>query len=273
MNFETIVLETQGPVAIITLNRPDKLNAITQGMLEELASALACIEQDDSLYAIVLSGNGRAFCAGFDLNAGAEINRKGVHEWRKALAYDLDIIMRFWHARKPTIAVVHGYALAAGFELALACDITVCEAGTLFGEPELRFGSSIVALLLPWYTNPKRTKKLLLTGQDKMTADEALQLGIVNEVVDQGDGLRRGIAMAREIALMDPDAVQMTKQAINRTYETMGIMQALEMGVDTAVQIESIETALRKQFNHVLKTKGLRPALAWREKRLAQGDN
>ncbi|MCY3769350.1 MAG: enoyl-CoA hydratase/isomerase family protein [Gammaproteobacteria bacterium] len=268
MNYETIELSQQGPIARIMLNRPEKLNAINHAMLTELDTALDEIEQDDRILALVLNGNGRAFCAGFDLSAGMETNRKGVNDWRPALQYDLDIIMRFWRLSKPTIAAVHGYVLAAGFELALACDLTVCDEETLFGEPELRFGSSIVALLLPWYTNPKRTKKLLLSGQDRLPAEEALQMGIVNEIADPGKVLDRGIALAREIALMDPDSVRLTKQAINRTYEIMGMNQALDMGVDTAVQIESIETALRREFNRVHREKGLKAALKWREDRL-----
>jgi enoyl-CoA hydratase len=268
MTFETIQLDWQGPVARITLDRPDKLNAINKTMLDELGQALDQAEANDDILAIVLCGNGRAFCAGFDLQAGIEANRTGEKEWRDALQYDLDVIMRFWHSPKPTIAAVHGYVLAAGFELALACDMTVCGDSTLFGEPELRFGSSIVALLLPWYTNPKRAKKMLLSGQDRMGASEALQCGIVNEQVADDEVLDRGMALAREVALMDPDSVRMTKQAINQTYQIMGLDRALAMGVDTSVEIETLETELRREFNQVLRNDGLKAAIKWREDRL-----
>lgn len=272
MTFETIQLEQHGAVAKITLNRPSKLNAINATMLKELDQTLDQIEDGENTHAVVLSGNGRAFCAGFDLQAGIEANRSSETEWRAAIEFDLDVIMRFWHLSKPTVAVVHGYALAGGFELALACDMTVCESGSLFGEPELRFGSSIVALLLPWYTNPKRTKKMLLSGQDRMPANEALEIGIVNEVVAEGMGLDRGMALAREVALMDPDSVRMTKQAINQTYEIMGLSRALRMGADTSIKIETLETPLREQFNKILRSEGLKSALAWRENRLSQND-
>ncbi|MFT5111055.1 MAG: enoyl-CoA hydratase [Parasphingorhabdus sp.] len=268
MNYETITLENHGPVALLTLNRPEKLNAINSTMLNELMVALGQIESDDSVYAVVLAGNGRAFCAGFDLKAGVEANRQGVKDWRVALEYDFDVIMAFWNFPKPTIAAVHGYALAAGFELALACDLTVCDSSALFGEPELRFGSSIVALLLPWYTNPKRAKKMLLTGENKMPPDEALSQGIVNEVVAEGQACQRALQLGKEIALMDTDSVRMTKQAINRTYEIMGMSQALKMGVDTSVEIESIETELRREFNRILREQGMQAALSWREERL-----
>ena len=272
MSFNTITLIREGPIARIALNRPDKLNAINTEMLTELERALDQVEADDNVHCLLVHGNGRAFCAGFDLAAGVAANRRTEEDWRAAIDYDLDVIMRFWHLSKPTVVVVHGYALAGGFELALACDMTVAETGCLFGEPELRFGSSIVALLLPWYTNPKRSKQMLLTGQDRMTADEALSQGIVNEVVAEGEGLARGQSIAREVALMDPDSVRMTKQAINRTYEIMGLNKALRMGADTSVSIETLETLLRKQFNEILRAEGMKAALAWREARLADSD-
>ena len=272
MTFTTIELEQTGPVAVLSLNRPEKLNAINADMLREIHTALDTIEADNSVHALVLHGHGRAFCAGFDLQAGIEAKRSTREDWQTAIDADLHMIMRFWHCRKPTIAVVHGYALAGGFEMALACDMTVCESNALFGEPELRFGSSIVALLLPWYVNPKRCKKLLLTGQDRMPADEALAQGLVNEVVNESEGLHRGLALAREVALMDPDSVQMTKQAINQTYDIMGMAQALRMGADTSIEIETLETDLRNQFNEILREKGMKAALAWREARLKQHD-
>ena len=259
-------------MAIIGLNRPQKLNAINATMIEEINRALDDIEANDSILAIVVHGNGRAFCSGFDLQAGVAANRSTEAEWRAAIDTDLELIMRFWHSPKPTIAAVHGYALAGGFEIALACDMTVCDSTSFFGEPELRFGSSIVALLLPWYVNPKRARKMLLTAQDRMTAEEALQHGIVNEIVDDGEALKRGLALAREVALMDPDSVRMTRQAINQTYEIMGLGKSLRMGADTSVKIETLETELRKQFNQILRSEGMKAALAWREARLNQDD-
>jgi enoyl-CoA hydratase len=221
---------------------------------------------------ILVYGAGRAFSAGFDLQAGVAANRKTEADWRAAIDADLALIMRFWHSPKPTIAALHGYVLAGGFEIALACDMSVCDASTLFGEPEVRFGSSIVALLLPWYVNPKRAKRMLLSGQDRMPASEALQCGIVNQVVADGEALNAGLALAREVALMDPDSVRMTKRAINQSYEIMGLSRALQMGADTSVQIETLETELRRQFNQVLREQGMKAALAWREARLAAND-
>ena len=241
-------------------------------MIDEINAALDRFEADDTLQALVVHGNGRAFCSGFDLQAGIAADRRTEDDWRAAIDTDLDMIMRFWHSPKPTIAALHGYVLAGGFEIALACDMSVCDETTLFGEPELRFGSSIVALLLPWYVNPKRAKKLLLSGQDRMPAGEALAQGIVNDIVAEGEALEAALALAREVALMDADSVRMTKQAINQTYEIMGLGKALRMGADTSVRIETLETDLRRQFNRVLREEGMKAAIAWREARLNSND-
>ena len=270
MSFATIEYSERGPVALVGLNRPEKLNAINADMIAELNQALDQIEANDNLLVTVVHGNGRAFCAGFDLTAGIAAKRETEADWRAAIDADLELIMRFWHSPKPTTAALHGYVLAGGFEIALACDLSVCDGATLFGEPELRFGSSIVALLLPWYVNPKRAKRMLLGGQDRMPAEEALGHGIVNEIAPEGESLDAALRLAREVALMDPDSVRMTKQAINQTYDIMGLGQALRMGADTSVQIETLETELRREFNRILREQGMKAALAWREARLEQ---
>ena len=144
MTFETIQSSTDGPLGLLGLNRPEKHNAINATMLDEIGQALDQFEADSEIYAIVLYGLGKSFCSGFDLQAGLEANRTTEADWRSAIETDLDVIMRFWHCPKPTIAALHGYVLAGGFEMALACDMSVCDSTALFGEPELRFGSSIV---------------------------------------------------------------------------------------------------------------------------------
>lgn len=267
MDFETILLERQGPIALLTLNRPDRLNALNFRMVEELDQALDRVAADDGARVLVLRGAGRAFCAGFDLKEGVQQVRKGVADWRPVLERDLAVIMRFWNLPKPTIAAVHGYALAGGCELALACDMTVVAEGTRLGEPELKFGSGIVAMLLPWFANPKRAKEVLLTGNDRIDAKEALELGMINRVVPEDVLMDNAMGLAREICVMDPAVVRLTKEAINRTYDIMGMRQALEVALDLDVMIESLETPERKTFSEISRTKGLKAAVAWRDSR------
>ncbi len=236
-------------------------------MVAELDQALDQVAADDEVRDLVLRGPGRAFCAGFDLKEGVQQERKGVADWRPVLERDLAVIMRFWNLPKPTIAAVHGYALAGGCELALACDMTVAAEGTRLGEPELKFGAGIVAMLLPWLANPKRAKEVLLTGNDRIDAAEALELGMVNRVVPQEALLDNALTLAREICVMDPAVVRMTKEAINRTYDIMGMGRALDMALDVDVMIESMESPERKTFTEISRTKGLKAAVAWRDSR------
>jgi enoyl-CoA hydratase len=147
--------------------------------------------------------------------------------------------MRFWNSPKPTIAAVHGYCLGSAMEMAVACDITVASRNCRFGAPEVKFGSGIVALLLPWLIGPKMAKELLLTGDDKVTAERAEAMGLINRVVE-GELLEQAAGeYANQLAANDLTAVRLTKQAINRSYQIMGMPQALAEALELDVEIES----------------------------------
>jgi enoyl-CoA hydratase len=272
MAYDTILFEMRGPVGLLTLNRPDKLNAISGKMVEEINGLLDRIEQDPEVRALVVTGAGRAFSAGFDLTEGANRPWNTVGDVRPVLQADFDFVMRFWDSPLPTVAAVKGYALAGACELAMACDITIAATGSRFGEPELRFGSGIIALLMPWLSGPKRAKEALLTGNDRISAEEALAMGLVNRVVPEGDEVKVALAIAREIAINDREKVRLTKLAINRTYSIMGFEQALAMGLDADVQIEALQTPEGKTFREIRQRDGLKAALAWRDARFEKKD-
>jgi enoyl-CoA hydratase/carnithine racemase len=271
MSFETILFETRGPVGLLTFNRPESLNAFNGRMIDETNALMDQVEKDDSIRALVVAGAGRAFSAGFDLKESAGRSWGTVADVAPVLRKDFDFIMRFWHFAKPTIAAVQGYAIAGACELALACDLTVAAEGTRFGEPELRFGSGIVALLMPWFTGPKKAKEYLLLGNDKIDAAEALACGLINRVVPAGQELETALGLARDIAVNDRMKVALTKRALNRSYEMMGMLAALEMGLDTDIQIESLDTAEGRTFREIRNRDGLKAALAWRNARFADG--
>lgn len=270
MPYETILYETRGAVVLITLNRPQRLNAMNGTMLRELQLAMDAAEAEDAVRAIVLAGAGSGFCSGFDLKEQAEARPQGVAQWRPLLRRDFDAVMRFWHSPKPTIAAVRGPCLAGGCELALACDITIAAEDAVFGEPELRFGAGIVVLLLPWLVGPKRAKQLLLTGDDKLSARRAEAMGLVNEVVPSGAELDRALALAKTLAEIDPLALRETKRAINRSYEIMGMGEALEAALDIDLHIEGEGTADKRKFLEIARKEGLRAAIAWRDARFAK---
>jgi enoyl-CoA hydratase len=270
MAYDTILYEARGPIALITLNRPERLNAMSALMLRELQAAMDAAEASEAARAIVLTGAGNGFCSGFDLKEQAEARPAGVETWRPLLRRDFDAVMRFWRSPKPTIAAVEGAALAGGCELAVACDITIAGEGALFGEPELRFGAGIVVLLLPWLVGPKRAKQLLLGGDDKLTARRAEAIGLVNEVVPTGAALARALAIAGDLAVIDAMALRETKRAINRSYEIMGMGDALEAALDIDLQIEGQGTDDKRRFLEIARSDGLRAAIAWRDARFGR---
>ena len=269
MPWSVIRYERDGPLALLTLNRPEKLNAINAAMVAELGRALDAAEADDSVRVIVLAGAGRAFSAGFDLETDDDGETVAdVERVRRVLTEDFRIIMRFWDSPKPTIAAVHRYCFGSAMEMACACDITVAAEDCRFGAPEVQFGSGIVALLLPWFIGPKRAKELLLTGDDRVTAERALQMGLVNRLVPAERLTEEARAIAHRIAANGGLAVRLTKLAVNRSCEAAGMRQALLQALELDVQIETTDTAESREFNAILKREGAKAAIAWRSGRL-----
>ena len=274
MTYNTLAVEVDDRIAVLTFNRPKVLNAFDPELIGESMAALADLASNPHVSAIVVRGAGRAFSAGFDLKAGAATaGQRGPHEWRKALEADFEFIMQFWDCPKPTIAAVHGYCIGGAFELSLACDVTVAARSTRFGAPEVKFGSGAVALLLPWVAGPKAAKELLLTGDDQLSAERAHALGIVNDVVPDGEEMGRAMAVARAMANAAPEAVRLTKLAINRTFEAMGLRTALASALELDIFIEASGGAERDEFDRLRREEGLNAALAWRDRRRDAGKN
>jgi enoyl-CoA hydratase len=157
-------------------------------------------------------------------------------------------------------------------ELAIACDLTLASEDCLFGAPEVRFGSGIVAMLLPWLTGPKQAKHLLLTGDDRVPAAQAQALGLVNRVVPAERLRDEALELGRRIAANDAHAVKLTKQAINRSLEAAGMRQALLQALELDVIVETTQTEESRAFNAILRRDGVKAALAWREARATQDD-
>lgn len=271
MPYEHILVERNGPVATIAFNRPRVLNAFHNELMHETLAAVKALNADDAIEAIMVRGEGRAFSAGFDLKAAAGRKMEDVQDWEAQMGLQFDFIMQFWHSPKPTIAAVHGFCLAGAFELALACDVTVAAEGTRFGEPEVRFGTGVIAMLLPWVSGPKAAKELLLTGNDRVSAADALRLGIVNHVVPENEILAKAQGLAEAMAKASTRSVRMTKQAINRSYETMGLSSALRTALDIDVLLNAGSSPEKVEFARIRDEQGLKAAIAWRDARFRDG--
>jgi enoyl-CoA hydratase len=265
--FSTILVEKIGAVARLTLNRPERANALNAVMLGEIGEVLNDIEHDGDLRALIVRGAGAAFSSGFDLKEQMERQPKGVEQWRTILRHDFDTIMRFWHFPLPTIATVRGPCLAGACELALACDITIAADDAFFGEPELKFGAGIVAMLLPWIAGPKIAKEIIFLGEDRVPATRAREIGMVNRVVSTAELEQVGLTMANHIAAIDPNLVKQTKRAINRAFEAQNMLAALEEALAIDLAIEGAGSPDKIQFMELARRDGLKAALAWRDAR------
>jgi enoyl-CoA hydratase len=259
---DRLVLRDPTPWGVrLTLNRPDKLNAISAELRDELTAAIADAAADERVRVIAIAGSGRAFCSGYDLSEEQPATALG---WREVLGRDVEATLAILHCPKPVIAQVHGYAIAGGLELAMACDLVVAAEETRLGEPEIRFGSAPVTLLMPYVIGQKKTRELLLTG-DLIDAREAERIGLVNRVVP-GDRLAAEVdALADRLARVEPDVMAPTKLMLNRAMDAAGFAQAVEMGLDLQSFINLSETS--RAFDEVVRRDGMKAALAWRDAR------
>jgi enoyl-CoA hydratase/carnithine racemase len=259
----SVVYETRGPAAWVTLERPEKLNAITKEMVSGLGEALARAVHDDEVKLVVLTGAGRAFSSGYDL---AESVEGGAYGWREALGRDVDLALTLWSLPKPTIAAIRGWCLGGACELAMACDLVVAAEDARFGEPEIRYGSGPVALLMPFVLGQKKTNELLFTG-DAIDAAEAHRVGLVNRVV-AGDELESAVGeLVRKIAPTPLSTLRLTKIALTRAYEAMGLRAAVNANLDLSSILNAAGGPEQKEFGRIVAEQGVKAALAWRDAR------
>ncbi len=245
----------------LTLNRPAKLNAISDELRDALTAAMAEATADERVRVIAIAGAGRAFCAGYDLSGAAPAT---AWDWRDVLARDVAATLAVWSCPKPVIAQVHGYALAGGLELAMACDLIVASSDAQLGEPEIRFGSAPVTLLMPFVIGQKRTRELLMTG-DLIGAVEAERIGLINRVVAPDELVAAVDTLAEKLARVPPDVMAPTKLMLNRAMDAAGLAAAVEMGLDVQSFVNMSATA--REFDEIVRTEGLKAALAWRDRR------
>jgi enoyl-CoA hydratase len=261
---DVVLYERHGPAAWVTLNRPEKLNALTRAIVAGLHAAMDRALADDEVKVVVLTGAGRAFSAGFDIQQDAGV--EGADAWRELLEADVAVTMRLRELPKPTIAAVRGWCLGGACDLALACDLVVAAEDARFGEPEIRFGSGPVTMLLPFVIGEKKTNELLFTGEP-VTAAEAERLGLVNRVVP-GEELEAAIGeLVRKIAPTPLPVLKLTKLALVRAYASMGLRAAVEANLDLSAILNAADTPEGREFNRIAAEQGLKAALAWRDGR------
>ncbi len=262
MTSEPVLYALDGKVATITLNRPEVLNAMSRILKKCLLEAVQRASADTTARVVVLRGAGTSFSAGIDLKEGAATPfPHTAAAWRKHLESSLAICWAVWSCPKPVIAVVNGYALGAGCDLALSADIAVATPDAIFGEPEIADSSGPPSLMMPWVVGLRKSKELLLLGEN-IGADEALRIGMINRIYSP-ERLEEGVAaLARRVSSMPEVAVELNKRTINKTFEIMGLRSALELNQEYMISIALARSTEERDARLAqINAKGLRAVL------------
>ena len=277
--YENVLVETHGPVATITLNRPEKLNAISAELRSDLEAALRELNPGDEVRVVRIKGAGRAFCAGYDLSPerGAfnwrPNNRTGDAAWelgesriahdREGLRVSVERWLWMWSYRKPIVAQVQGYCLAGGGELIGACDIVFAATDAKFGHPAGRaLGVPPTLGMWPVKIGMLKTKELLFSG-DTVEGAEAERIGMINRAIPSDELDETTMAYCQRIAQVPLDGLSVHKHNTNRWFEIMGLRTAAAEGAEfDAIWHEAPSIA---EFAQISREHGLKEALAWRD--------
>lgn len=267
--FTTISWSADGPVLLLTLNRPDQMNAISEELEDELHEALRLAAEDDSVRVIMLTGAGNSFSAGYDLSmdeiaGGRSRSRDVLKHWWESDTATPSLHLALMRLPKPIIAAVNGWCLGGGMWYALCADITIASDRAVFGQPEVREiqnSTFLLAALAGW----KHAHRYALTG-DHFDAKEAERIGIVNEVVPHDELMKTAMALGRRIAKLPPDSVRMNKMITTLGLEAMGLRTAMETAALISVIIHSsTDAAELDELNRIRENEGLRASLKYRD--------
>lgn len=234
--FRHLTYETQGRIATITLNRPERLNAIARGMPQELREAVEKANDDNAIHCIILTGAGRSFCAGYDLvdfaesrNAAAGGQDATQGPWDPMVDFAMmyrntQDFMSLWRSNKPTIAAVRGHAVAGGSDIALCCDLVVMADDAKIGYPPARVWGVPTPMMWVYRLGAERAKRMLFTG-DLITGKDAAAMGLVSESVPEPELNSRVVALATRISAVPKNQLMAMKLVVNQSIESMGLTQ------------------------------------------------
>ena len=226
-SLDDVLYEKREGYALITLNRPVVLNAINWSINRRLHWAVERAAADETVKAVILTGAGRAFCAGGDIQSTPPADDLPTPT-------TMQIIMTIWQMPKPVIAAVRGYAVGQGCELAGMCDLTIAAEDAVFGEIQIRHGFGPPILITPYLVGMKQAKEILMLGE-RYTAREAMRLGLVNKVVPTEELMVAAEEMAKKLIALPAKTVSMNKLLVNRAYELGGFRDGLGYRADPAI--------------------------------------
>lgn len=268
--METVIVEKKRMIGTLTMNRPEKMNALSDELLDDLYDAITQLDQDDDVRVIVLKGAGRAFCAGYDISP-REVPFETILDWRGHAKHGNRLMFAIWDCRKPVIAQVHGHCLGGGCDLAMVCDFTIADEETKFGEPEIQFNSAPPFGIMPYIIGMKKVKELLLTG-DRISAKQAEQIGLITRSVSADQLDNEVESLAKKLVKISVPAMQLNKESINRSYEMAGLRESIHYGEGIFSTVLMSETPEAAKFYEVANKEGLAAAFKWRDDYFAESD-
>lgn len=261
---EFVSYHAEDKIGIITLTRPEKLNAINAAMKEQMVERFDEAERDQQTSLVVLRAEGRSFCVGYDIDPpDRHTRRDDPLFWEPRLRACFECTFAAWSISKPVIASVQGHVLGGGCELAMLADLTIAADNAQFGEPEVRFSHFGPLMIMPWIIGLKRARELLYMG-DLIDAQTALQYGMVNRVVPLAELQERTMNYAKRMALISPETLRWGKLSINRGAEIAGLRAAMESNIEMFISLYATKTEVGAEFDRLVLEKGLKAALQWR---------
>jgi enoyl-CoA hydratase len=261
--YETVLLERDGPLTWLVLNRPQRLNAMNGALLRDLAAALDDLAADRATRVIAIRGAGRAFCAGYDIERDEEeiagLAHRSVVEDRDRLAANIDVFMKAWRHPKPVIAAVHGYCIAGGTQLATLCDLTVVTETVQIGVPTIPVGGGYVSPMWVPLVGPKRAKQLSFQAGQHIDGVTASLWGWANYAVPDEmifDDVRE---LGHRIARTPADVLSVKKTAVNRAADIAGWSTIMPLGAETDAFLHNTRSV--QYLNEVIKRDGLKETM------------
>src|SRR5690242_17565809 len=268
MSYQHLLYAIDDRIATITLNRPEYMNALSLALVDEIAAAIAEADHDPEVRVIVITGaGGKAFSSGYDIKESAKQPKRGLVEWRARMQRDLNFTYSVWDCSKPVIAVINGFCLAGAFEFAMCCDIRYCSDDSKFGAVEARFSNGIATMIMPWLIG-QRCRALIYTG-DIIDAAEACRLGLVDKVFPKSALVSETTKIAKRMSRVAVDCLKWNKRAINQTFETMGLRNAIQYGAEACAILDATGSPEADTFENIRRTDGLPAALKWRASQFA----